>query len=194
MADPSRDTYESPLKGYENASPLPDEKAADGKSYLNHQTGVLSKSYERFTDPLDNGIRGGFDIHIYYFHKNPTQLQFAKDLWKRIRLEFPELRIYRFWEEPIGPHPLAMFEVNLFTPAQFGAFIPWLVINRGPLSALIHPNCVDPETGAHEDEYRDHTQRATWMGNPVALDLQPFQKREAEREKKRALEKKQDNA
>ena len=32
MADPSRYTYESPLKGYENAPPLPDEKAADGKS------------------------------------------------------------------------------------------------------------------------------------------------------------------
>lgn len=33
-----------------------------------------------------------------------------------------------------------MFEVNLFTPAQFGAFIPWLTIWRGPLSVLVHPN------------------------------------------------------
>jgi len=190
MADPSRYTYDSPLKGYENAPPLPDEKAADGKSYVNPQTGVLSKSYERFTEPLDNGIRGAFDIHIYYFHKNAKQLQFAKELWQRIRLEFPELRIYRVWEEPIGPHPLAMFEVNLHTPAQFGAFIPWLVINRGPLSALIHPNCVNPVTGEHEDEYRDHTQRATWMGNPIALDLGMFQKREQEiAQKKKEAEK-----
>jgi aromatic ring-cleaving dioxygenase len=28
----------------------------------------------------------------------------------------PELRIYKVWDKPIGPHPLAMFEVNLFTP------------------------------------------------------------------------------
>jgi aromatic ring-cleaving dioxygenase len=56
-----------------------------------------------------------------------------------------------------------MFEVNVFTPEQFGAFIPWLVINRGPLSALIHPNT--------DDEIRDHTQRATWMGQPVPLML-----------------------
>lgn len=56
-----------------------------------------------------------------------------------------------------------MFEVNVFTPAQFGAFIAWLVINRGPLSALIHPNT--------DDEVRDHTQRATWMGPPVPLQL-----------------------
>lgn len=75
----------------------------------------------------------------------------------------PELRIYRIWDKPIGPHPIAMFEVNLFTPAQFGAFIPWLVINRGPLSALLHPN-----TG---DDIRDHTQRATWLGQPFPLQV-----------------------
>ena len=75
----------------------------------------------------------------------------------------PELRIYRLWDKPIGPHPIAMFEVNLFTPAQFGAFIPWLVINRGPLSALLHPN-----TG---DDIRDHTQRATWLGQPFPLQV-----------------------
>jgi aromatic ring-cleaving dioxygenase len=51
---------------------------------------------------------------------------------------------------------------------QFGAFIPWLVINRGPLSALIHPN-----TG---DDLRDHTQRATWMGQPLPLNTRMFHK------------------
>ena len=61
-----------------------------------------------------------------------------------------------------------MFEVNLFTPAQFGAFIPWLVINRGPLSALVHPNTGDGE--------RDHSQRATWMGERLPLDFGVFRK------------------
>jgi len=105
MADPSAYTYPSPLAGYENAAPLPDEKAADGKSYVNPQTGVLSKSYEVFTVPLGKGTRGGLyvsksfendftrlttlssDIHIYYFQKNPAQLLFARELWQRIRLE-----------------------------------------------------------------------------------------------------------
>ena len=58
MPDAYAYTYPSPLVGYENATPLPDEKAEDGKSYKNPQTGVLSKSYERFVEPLDNGIRG----------------------------------------------------------------------------------------------------------------------------------------
>jgi DOPA 4,5-dioxygenase len=74
-----------------------------------------------------------------------------------------------------------MFEVNLFTPAQFGAFVPWLVINRGPLSALIHPNTVQSE-----DE-RNHTQRATWLGDRLPLDLRIF-KLMQEREKKEAEE------
>jgi len=77
-----------------------------------------------------------------------------------------------------------MFEVNLFTPAQFGAFIPWLVINRGPLSALIHPNTVDPVTGEGSEEERNHTQRATWMGERLPLDTSLF-KRLAERKEER---------
>jgi DOPA 4,5-dioxygenase len=66
-----------------------------------------------------------------------------------------------------------MFEVNLFTPEQFGAFVPWLVINRGPLSALIHPNT--------DDEIRDHTQRATWMGQPVPLMMRRMREMHAKK-------------
>lgn len=61
-----------------------------------------------------------------------------------------------------------MFEVNLFSPAQFGAFIPWLVVHRGPLSVLIHPNTLDGE------EERNHTQQATWLGERIPLDLRLF--------------------
>lgn len=99
----------------------------------------------------------------------------------------PELRIYRFWEKPIGPHPYPMFEVNLFTPAQFGALIPWLVIWRGPLSVLVHPNTDEPGLPS-ENDLRNHTARATWMGEKVPLDLSMFyswkQKQLEEREKK----------
>jgi len=43
-----------------------------------------------------------------------------------------------------------MFEMDVLTPKQFGALIPWLVIHRGSLSVLIHANTCDDE--------RDHTQ------------------------------------
>lgn len=69
-----------------------------------------------------------------------------------------------------------MFEVNLFTPAQFGAFVPWLTIWRGPLSALIHPNTVEEGVDEPDAAMRNHTQQATWMGERVPLDLSIFYK------------------
>ncbi|KAJ4414501.1 hypothetical protein N0V82_007898 [Gnomoniopsis sp. IMI 355080] len=181
-------TFPSPAEGYENAAPLPEEVSEDGKSLKNPETGVLSKAYESFIDPLEKGRRGGFDIHIYY---TQSQMDYARQLYDRIRREFPELRIYRFWDKPVGPHPFAMFEVNLFTPAQFGAFIPWLVIWRGELSALVHPNTAVEEGGLlSEAELRNHTQRATWMGEKVPLDVSMFLKwRQKELEEKEEKEK-----
>ncbi|CAK7563462.1 MAG: hypothetical protein SEPTF4163_001331 [Sporothrix epigloea] len=74
-----------------------------------------------------------------------------------------------------------MFEVNLFTPAQFGAFIPWLAIWRGPLSVLVHPNTT--EGSGYGDpvreiavERRNHSQRAMWLGERLPLDLSLFDK------------------
>jgi DOPA 4,5-dioxygenase len=116
-------------------------------------------------------------------------LSFVFPLLPLLTPTVPELRIYKFWEHPVGPHPVAMFEVNVFTPAQFGAFIPWLVINRGPLSVLVHPNTVEvveeQEGGERRevrDEERDHTQRAMWMGERVPLDLSLFKRLKAEKE------------
>ncbi|KAM0717970.1 hypothetical protein Q7P37_006302 [Cladosporium fusiforme] len=166
MADPSLYTYPSPLSGYENLDPLPTDITPTGpnaKSYINPPPTTKSAAYTSFTNPITNDTRGGFDVHIYFQHTNAAQTQYAKELHERIRREFPELRIYSVLERPVGPHPIGMFEVNLFTPEQFGAFISWLVVWRGPLSALIHPN-----TG---DDVRDHSQRATWMGQPFPLDV-----------------------
>lgn len=84
------------------------------------------------------------------------------------------MRIYKFWDRPIGPHPVAMFEVNVFTPAQFGAFIPWLSVWRGDLSVLIHPNTEDPGVDAGVSDLEDHTRRAIWMGERIPLDVDIF--------------------
>lgn len=167
MPGPEAYSYPSPLVGYETLPPLPNVRAADGKSFENPPSSAPSTAYSSFTSPIDNGIRGGFDIHVYYDEHNAEQGKFAAELWQRVRREFPELRVYQLWDRPIGPHPKAMFEVNVFTPAQFGAFIPWLVINRGPLSCLVHPNT--------DDEIRDHSQRANWLGTPVKLKPLPGQ-------------------
>ncbi|KAL1959648.1 hypothetical protein VTO42DRAFT_1683 [Malbranchea cinnamomea] len=170
MSDQKTVTAPWPLEGYENLPPLPDEKNEDGKSYKNPQTGVLSPAYTSFPAPLDNGRRGGFDIHIYHDKTQPDQVAFAKALWERIRREFPEFRIYTFFDRPVGPHTLAMFEVNIFSPAMFGAFIPWLVVHRGPLSVLVHPNTTK------EEDKLNHTERAIWLGPPIPLNVGVFEK------------------
>ncbi|KAL1901911.1 hypothetical protein Sste5346_001616 [Sporothrix stenoceras] len=178
--NPPLSSYPSPLTGYEGKAPLGDEKNEDGKS-LKNEPAALSGAYDAFVDPLDRGRRGGFDVHIYYFQANPEQMDYARALHERIRREFPELRIYRFWDRPIGPHPVAMFEVNIFTPAQFGAFIPWLSVWRGPLSALVHPNTTDGGGEAEPVreiavERRNHSQRAMWLGERLPLDFAIFDK------------------
>ncbi|KAJ3479539.1 hypothetical protein NLI96_g8986 [Meripilus lineatus] len=151
--------WDSPLKGYENAEPLPTHYNPDGKSLFN-PPGEKSASYEEFPKPIDSS-NNGFDFHIYHMQSVPSEAQYAKELHERVRREFPELRIYRFWDKPVGPHPVAMFEVNTFNPHQTGAFFSWLVVNRGPCSVLIHPNT--------DDAHRDHTELVTWMGKPWPL-------------------------
>ncbi|EPT00670.1 hypothetical protein FOMPIDRAFT_1122098 [Fomitopsis schrenkii] len=151
--------WEAPLKGYENAEPLPTTINPDGKSLYNPPSSK-SAAYDEFPTPI-NSSNNAFDVHIYYQPNSPAQTRYARELHERIRREFPELRIYKFWEKAVGPHPVPMFEVNLFTVHQTGAFFSWLVVNRGPCSVLIHPN-----TG---DGYRDHTELATWMGQPYPL-------------------------
>lgn len=88
----------------------------------------------------------------------------------------PELRIYKFWNKPVGPHPVAMFEVNIHNPAQFGAFIPWLAIWRGPLSVLVHPNTCEGGAPHNAIELRNHSERAMWMGERIPLNLSLFQR------------------
>jgi len=92
MSDAFLYTYESPLKGYENAEPLGEELSEDGKSFKNPETGVLSEAYEKFTSGVMNGRRGGFDVHIYHHGNNAEQAKYARELRERIRREFPELR------------------------------------------------------------------------------------------------------
>lgn len=86
---------------------------------------------------------------------------------------------------------MATFEVDLMNPTQFGAFVPWIAVNRGTLSVLVHPNTdtsgMDPTREAQE-AIRDHTDRALWMGAPVPLDTSFFDRQAARVMARRAQE------
>ncbi|KAG8870006.1 hypothetical protein FRC20_000491 [Serendipita sp. 405] len=160
--------YQSPLKIYEGLTlaPLPTGTNADQKSLNNGDINTqnqLSDAYQQHPEPIRSKDKGNsFDFHIYHLPSNADEKKYAQELHERIRREFPEMRIYRFWDRPVGPHPIPMFEINTFTPSETGALFGFLTIWRGPLSVLIHPNT--------DDEFKDHTELCSWMGRPVPLD------------------------
>lgn len=53
--------WDSPLKGYENAEPLPTTFNADGRSLYN-PPGPKSVAYDEFLKPIDPS-KNGFDFH-----------------------------------------------------------------------------------------------------------------------------------
>ncbi|CAG8190656.1 unnamed protein product [Penicillium olsonii] len=162
--DPAQYRFPSPLKGWENHAPLSEAKTQDGKSFDSPEKITLSDAYEHFVPPISNGGRHdcqlpGFDVHVYF---NPVDTSLNA-------CPVPELRIYPLHTNPQGPHAPGMFEVALFTPHQFGAFVSWIFVHRGPLSVLVHPNT--------DDELRDHLHMTAWLGPEVPLDMQRFRLR-----------------
>jgi aromatic ring-cleaving dioxygenase len=63
----------------------------------------------------------------------------------------------------MGPHPKAMYQLA-FAPDQFAKLVPWLMLNRGALSILVHP-C----TG---DDAADHDTNPLWLGDRLPIDIE----------------------
>lgn len=111
--------------------------------------------------PVDAAKITGYHAHIYY--DDATR---AAAAWLREQIERNfTVRMGRWREEPVGPHPLSMYQVA-FETAEFARVVPWLMINRRGLSILVHP-----ETG---DNYADHAINALWLGDKLKLRLQFF--------------------
>jgi aromatic ring-cleaving dioxygenase len=107
------------------------------------------------TDPA--AIRG-YHAHVYY---DRSSRPVAARLRTRIERRF-KVRMGRWHDDPIGPHPKAMYQVA-FGRAEFPRIVPWLMLNRAGLRILVHP-----ETG---DDYTDHAERALWLGGRMRLRL-----------------------
>jgi hypothetical protein len=91
------------LADYQGSPPLPADFNEDGKS-LRNIPGPKSAAYDEFMPPI-RPDKNGFDFHIYYIQTAEAEVRYAKELHERIRREFPEFRIYRLWDKPIGSVP-----------------------------------------------------------------------------------------
>jgi aromatic ring-cleaving dioxygenase len=125
----------------------------------NSDTIEKSQAYSKFLPPItSNYVIGGFDAHVQFPLESPSELHYAKQLYDRIRYEFPELRIYHFFDHPAGPFTAGSFEVSLRSPPELGTMIAWLLVHRGPLSVLVHPNTEVTEESDELAAINDHTQ------------------------------------
>lgn len=100
-----------------------------------------------------------FHAHVYY---EADTRDVAAQVREGLAAEF-EVTLGRWHDRPIGPHPQAMYQVS-FAVEQFGAVVPWLMLNRSRLDILVHAN-----TG---DDVADHTDHALWLGDKLPLNLE----------------------
>jgi aromatic ring-cleaving dioxygenase len=106
----------------------------------------------------------GYHAHVYYDAATRAE---AERLRQGLDAEFAVL-LGRWHDVPVGPHPVSMYQVA-FAAAEFAGVVPWLMLNRGGLSILVHPL-----TG---DDYEDHAHLALWLGAPHKLLLDRLPRR-----------------
>ncbi|KHD89830.1 MAG: DOPA 4,5-dioxygenase [Bdellovibrio sp. ArHS] len=124
----------------------------------------MERSYKVNSQLLPQGFPREFDAHIYF---SEASLTAAAELRLKAMQEFAGRQVFvgQLIPEPIGPHPLPMFEIN-FPLALFSEVVLWLMKARGDLSVLVHEL-----TG---DDLYDHTQAALWLGKEVPLLYERF--------------------
>ncbi len=105
-----------------------------------------------------------YHAHLY-FH-DEVSMGAAMKLANEAEASFP-IRIGRFHQRPVGPHPVWSCQLS-FAAETFADIIPWLILNRGNTDVFLHP-----VTG---DDYFDHTQGASWLGQSYKLKLEMFSK------------------
>jgi DOPA 4,5-dioxygenase len=77
-------------------------------------------------------------------------------------LQSGALRLGRFHERPVGPHPMWSFQLA-FGSALLAPMLEWLTLNHRALDVFMHPN-----TG---DALADHRDAAVWIGRSHELAL-----------------------
>jgi DOPA 4,5-dioxygenase len=105
----------------------------------------------------------GFHAHVYF---DTASREVAVRVREGLGARF-EVKLGRWHDKPIGPHPKAMYQVA-FLPTEFDKVVPWLMLNREGLDILIHP-----ETG---DDVEDHMNRSLWLGEKLELNIKVLQR------------------
>lgn len=111
----------------------------------------------------DTDLIKGYHAHVYFDARTEEA---ASALRAGLEERF-DIAFGRWHHKPVGPHTAPMYQVA-FGVDRFAEVVPFLALNHGPLSVLVHPT-----TG---DAVADHFEHALWLGPPLALDAAPLRR------------------
>lgn len=107
--------------------------------------------------------RAPYHAHIYYAPEERAAAEALREQFRSLAGRADDRRVLfvgSLREGKAGPHPISQYEIH-FLAAAVPAITP--MIEASGLRALVHP--------LTDDDLADHTSLATWIGEPLDLDL-----------------------